>query len=599
MKAYIALAPCVASAFLSVACWAATTSLSVVVAGNAPATACPYAAPNDPCLSAPAPLTAYWKQPTFFAPGGYANTFAGTTANYSSVRPHYDVPGVDYAIGNYTPVAQLLDPAVAGNLPTGCSYSTTVSGTGGSAVTCGGVGFAGLLQHINFGPVGGHGCSALILKPTSGISAYTIDDFYWFNDSGMCAPSLAGGTWTSSSTSVTFSNFFMDGNAPQWRTGYGGCPSTKNCNVISAFNIAGSAPPDLTIKYGVLNRFAGRTLSVPYGKAPGANIRVIGSWIGGWDYSILNGHTEFWVGNGGKYQNVVLLDHSVIIQDWQVSNFGPAPLFMAFAAPSYINSFTANDVVDIAAAIGKGTFNAKISGCIGATYSAGVCTGAGPYLFISSIRGRVGTGEGLVCSGIFLGLQQQVTPAGSSGYVSAWTFDSATYAPDSVGPYTCKNVGVRNWEAGDSAFMFAIDIKWGSISITGLYGDFASTPLWSYGNNPTATSLPGASITGGVLTTAASVTLAAGDFVYAPDIPGCAGPGARVPFLGCPVITTTATGTSFPLTGSTGSQGPETIAAWTPYTVCDTPATFSGNVDMSGTLSVLDMNKWNAGARYC
>lgn len=599
MKADIALALGVASAFLSVACWAATTSPSVVVGGNAPATAftaCPYAAPNDPCLSAPAPLTAYWRQPTFFAPGGYANTFAGTTANYSSVRPHYDVPGVDYAIGNYTPVAQLLDPAVAGNLPTGCSYSTKVSGTGGGAVTCGGSGFAGLLQHINFGPVGGHGCSALRLYP-SNVTSYTIDDFYFFNDNGMCAGGVGGQFWTGSSTTITFSNFFMDGNATQWRTGYGGCPSTKNCNIVSAFNISGQGPPNLTIKYGVLLRFAGRTISVPYGKSPGANISVIGSYIGGWDYSILNGHSEWWVGNGGAYQNAVLLDHSVIIQDWQVSNFGPAPIFVAFGAPSYINSFTANDVVDIAAAVGKGTYKATISGCIGATYSAGVCTGVGPYLFISSIRGTIGTGETFTC-GVYLGLQQQVTPARRSGYVSAWTFDSATYAPDSVGPYTCKNVVVRNWEAGDSAFMFAPGVQFNNITVAGLYGDFASTPLWSWMSNASATSLAGASISGGVLTTASSVTLAAGDLVYAPDIPGCSGAGTRVPFMGCPVITTSATGTSFQLTGSTGSQGPETIQAYTPY-YCTVPATFSGNVDMSGTLSVLDMNKWNAGGRYC
>ena len=146
--------------------------------------------------------------------------------------------------------------------------------------------------------------------------------------------------------------------------------------------------------------------------------------------------------------------------------------------------------------------------------------------------------------------------------------------------------------------MYAPGIQFNNITVTGLYGDFASTPVWSWMSNASATSLAGASISGGVLTTASSVTLAAGDLVYAPDIPGCSGTGTRVPFMGCPVIKTSATGTSFQLTGSTGSQGPETIQAYTPY-YCTVPATFSGNVDMSGTLSVLDMNKWNAGGRYC
>jgi hypothetical protein len=108
----------------------ASLPLSVVVQSGWSFT-CPYTVTgNDPCASAPAPTTAYWRQPNFFAPGGYANTNAATTANYSGTRPSYNVPGVDYAIGPYTPIANMLDPAV--NPPTGCAYSTSTTINGGA-----------------------------------------------------------------------------------------------------------------------------------------------------------------------------------------------------------------------------------------------------------------------------------------------------------------------------------------------------------------------------------------------------------------------------------------------------------------------------------
>jgi hypothetical protein len=69
----------------------------------------------------------------FFYASGYANTIASTTANYSATNcgtgsqpchPQCNVPGVDWGVGNYTPISQLLDPAVPANQPAGCSWAT-------------------------------------------------------------------------------------------------------------------------------------------------------------------------------------------------------------------------------------------------------------------------------------------------------------------------------------------------------------------------------------------------------------------------------------------------------------------------------------------
>jgi hypothetical protein len=48
-------------------------------------------------------------------------------------RPPWNVAGVEYAVGVYTPIASLLDPTVAANLPVGCVYAT-------GAVNCSGTG---------------------------------------------------------------------------------------------------------------------------------------------------------------------------------------------------------------------------------------------------------------------------------------------------------------------------------------------------------------------------------------------------------------------------------------------------------------------------
>jgi hypothetical protein len=48
-------------------------------------------------------------------------------------RPPWNVAGVEYAVGVYTPAAELLDPTIAANLPVGCTYATGMvecSGTG-------------------------------------------------------------------------------------------------------------------------------------------------------------------------------------------------------------------------------------------------------------------------------------------------------------------------------------------------------------------------------------------------------------------------------------------------------------------------------------
>jgi hypothetical protein len=460
----------------------ATQNFGVTVANQPVTAACPYPSAlsyppggvitADPCLTAPAPTTAYWRQPNAFAAGGYINTVAGTTTDYSTKRPQYNVPGVDYAIGPYTPFAQLKDPAIAGAAP-GCVYTATSFSPGSGLLTCGGTnsGFNGTVAHINFGPIGGHSCTALAFRGTPGVTTFTVDDFYFFNNDGAC---VGNSTWTGMSGTIAFTNCFMDGNAENYRTSGGGH------NVLSSFNISGNN--GLTIKYCVLQHFAGRMISMPWGTT--SDITITGSWIEGWDYSILNGHTEWWLAAGTNRYND--LDHTVMIQDMPVSNFGPAPLFPAFVGGAQIDSFVIDADLMIDSSVGGGDYLSTVSGCIGATFANGVCSGAGPYFFVTAQRGKIGSGQTLICGGPFI---QIVDNLGSgNGYLAQWTYDGTTYAPTgTLGPVSCRNVRMRNHIAGNAGFAHITGITFNHFQVTNLYGDFASTQPWISGSSTCTT----------------------------------------------------------------------------------------------------------------
>jgi hypothetical protein len=347
----------------------------------------------------------------------------------------------------------------------------------------------------------------------------------------------------------------------------------------------------------VFNHFAGRTISSGFNGT--YSFDMIGSYLEGWDYSILNGHSEFYIGAPGRSSiGHVNIDHSVIMQDWQAANFGPGALFTAYSWPVNAGPLSINYDVFIASSTGGTTSSPRISGCVGATFmSENKCSGAGSNFFLTAISGgTLGQGLSFNCGAPFIGIVSQIGGAGA-GYLSEWSVDSNDYAGfGTVGPASCTNVVANNhintWGFVVAGGMAPIT----SISVQNLYGDFASTPTWgSMLSN--SKSLPHASISGGVLTTSSSITTGPGVFVYAADVPGCSVGGAQ-PFIGCPTITTGGTGTTFNLTGSSGSQGPEAMTLWAP-SYCNTPAAIQNNVDMSGTLKSKQMNHWSAGGEYC
>lgn len=571
---------------------------------------CPYAVVgNDPCASAPAPTTAYWIQPNFFAPGGYANVNAATTANYSATRPQYNVPGVDYAIGPYTPIANLKDPAVAGNLPAGCAYSTTTSGTGAGEVTCSGAAFLGTLAHMNFGPIGGHSCTAI--KFTLGGATpppVTLDDDYGFNDTDLCSIATTEGVWLTIGgvpPAITISNSVFDGNWLAMRAPPATC---RDCIPFVLVGLGGQKSVT-TIKYSVITHFPGRPLAM--GFSPGFGFELIGSWVEGYCSSTLHGHCEWNIGPGstGVIDHGWQASYNVLMQDWQASNFGPMPIFTAANFPVFYSNVTGgpafsidHDVI-INPFIGGAISNqgAKFASCIGATISAaGVCSGAGPYFFetarfpnAAGITAPAFPGTLSSCGGsnVSLVAGTQVLPP-PPGALSQWLYDnSTTYAPVNAGPAVCPTATITP-QVGSYSVTGWGSVFTGQVVVASNFMDVSSQP--GYPSNPAVYQLAGAShsmgngvtasISGNILTTSASVQLNAQESVAA------AGICTSADYSQCPMIAVSASGTTHQLTQSYGTVAAETMTVLDLAT-CSTPIAFSNNIDMVTGLASAVLNQ--------
>lgn len=374
---------------------------------------------DDGCGSAPAPLTASFARTSVFAPGGYMNTVAGTTANYMATncgpsnnllcRPLYNVAGSaddGYHIGFVTPLGNssggvactpasvasgacmptctkseatydgtcLLDPNLIA--VTGCTYtpgagtvtSQNAPQSGGNLLFCA-TGFAGDLEHINLGPVNGHTCTAL--KVTSSATALTLNDFYYFNDAGNCA-TLQEQIFIQdvSATSMAMTNGEMDGNSSQFRDSLGSAAcgaANQSCNAVDAISAGFEYP--LSVQYVAIHDMPNRAFGTD-------DIIVHDSWVEGWTKSSGVNHAE-WIGGPAQGQPAPneIFDHFVVLGQKNQSQFGPAPLFYASNWGSVIVNFQFTNVVQVNGFIGGiSAPSTTVSGTIGMPPSGGTAT---------------------------------------------------------------------------------------------------------------------------------------------------------------------------------------------------------------------------------
>ena len=192
---------------------------------------CPQGAGfGDGCASANA--NSVVQHSTFFS--GYANQSGQSYAT----RPPWNVAGVDYPVGHYTPTASLLDPAT--NVPSGCSYSPTAGPGGGPRLFCGSSANM-TVSGLNFGPTGGHGCTELQLSSSAG-STLTVTNNLFVGDTACYGGSV--NTMIQDTRSVTFSLVFTYNTVDGCATTDTYCASAVSpcgCDLISDLKAGSSS----------------------------------------------------------------------------------------------------------------------------------------------------------------------------------------------------------------------------------------------------------------------------------------------------------------------------------------------------------------------
>lgn len=122
-------------------------------------------------------------------------TYAGPHADHP---PQYNVAGVDYPVGYYTPIGSLVDPSISE--PASCAYHSGGSHmSGGAYLICPtrdiGPGQTLTVSGLNFGPQNGHDCIELEIDSSrlrSGATVRIWDN--WFNNGADCSNKVTSTT---------------------------------------------------------------------------------------------------------------------------------------------------------------------------------------------------------------------------------------------------------------------------------------------------------------------------------------------------------------------------------------------------------------------
>jgi hypothetical protein len=591
--------------------------------------------PTDGCAGAN--QAALFRQPTAFLPGGYFNTTSGTTTNYmatncglsgtSLCRPSWNVAGVDYPVGNYTSPASMNDPATM-SLP-GCTYST--SSSGGGLLTCGGSSFHGVLQHVDFGPHGTHGCTALNLPasaPAAGVTTLLIDDIYFFNDAGNCSVAANVTIWGNFSGTaaniypggITISNLMWDDNFSVWDDQFGACAQPTSCNAASAFAGVGLLGPTV-IKYSAFVNVAGAIMATAANPVQGG-ATLQWDWVGGWVDRAAFGHSEYVTGAFGSLTGLGLqkIDHVTISRPLSSTQFGPAPYFWAANYPMAIGEFDYTSNVQINAATAGLTADGVMSGCMGAPPVGGTATSPtcdttpGPIFYLTA--GTVGQGVIFpvsgTCAGGGVGALYKFIPGAypihttGPDILGEWELDglnsgaaSAYYPNFTPAGLACSNVTTTPRAATAGVMTGHGPRPFGSGNISNNYFDFKSQTnglLYNFVNTQAAAGTGTITTVGGVsnVVFSATITLALGEYINGVGIDGCSS-GIH----GCPTNTTAGTytaGTPIPISPAVTAVGSPITMQWLAPTICTTPFVLSGNQDMSNTISSTILNQLTTGA---
>ena len=292
-----------------------------------------------------------------FAPGGYINQVTGTTTDYTNVRPPFNVPGCDFPVGKWTPDSQLLDPA--SGIP-GCTF-TLGAGTGGNPVLdCGSLtGFVGF-NGYNLGPVGGHGCTSVVLEQniTTPIDMHNNK----FLGDGNCAFQGVFRHYIfqrlANPNPQNYHSNTLDMNGGNFSDIFGSCPSTTAgglvCNLDSAVAFGGQ----VSMKD---NAF----LNSPFApllnsNATGGSLVFRSNFLNRWNIRFPAAHAEAYSPNGVGSQSLNDFSFNALIGSTGVQGSGSVPLPTGLTFFHTISQTKINHNVNVNPFVGGGPRGADV-----------------------------------------------------------------------------------------------------------------------------------------------------------------------------------------------------------------------------------------------
>ena len=157
-----------------------------------------------------------------------ANRTSGLSASgtFTAIRrAPWNVAGLDFPVGNITPVGSMNDPANCSGISScssWCSYNATGSDNGNPRLNCTiAAATTYALTQFNFGPVGGHGCTGVAIFGTNPGAYVKVIDNNFDNDANCGGTLSAFVVQVSETYSLLMANNTFNGESPtfRWETG--------------------------------------------------------------------------------------------------------------------------------------------------------------------------------------------------------------------------------------------------------------------------------------------------------------------------------------------------------------------------------------------
>lgn len=463
--------------------------------GASAAPACPFAATaaSDGCAGANWSSVSFQRSNFFSYARQSGQTYAGP---YPDHPPQYNVAGVDYPVGFYTPTERLVDPSI--KAPTNCAYHSSGSHmSGGAYLVCPtsnvGSGQTLTISGLAFGPQNGHDCIELEIdnsQLSSGAIVHIHDN--WFNNGADCSANVksfsdsnVNNTYAGTTPNATF-DVAWNKFSGRW---YDSCCMTDS----AARAVAIQSNGNITFRYNA-------TLNWPYDPVqiavgPGATARVEFNYAEGFVSRAAQAHGE-WNSfnessqNGANIGSYRVAYNTILTPSANNSNMNTLLWYSRGGGATYVGTNTIDHNVIVANLVGGASI---IQGQVSGMVSDATETKAGNVVTILATEqaGATVQGASIFTTGITLfrylgtdsgGHAQWSFDCGGSGSVCPGTAFAPKLGPKTFGPnYIGAKTGNANLLFQD-AYDKVLNITYNYVDPTGTSGvTFDATRATCYG----------------------------------------------------------------------------------------------------------------------